>query len=182
MPIDLLDTCLKVVYVLISAFIVLLSIIPYHEKLMNLMPFYRRCTNALKRMRELKEERIYDGRKVKVGYICESDEGFHDLINVLRKRGVIHGINVKELGLMFGDIPLRTTMVGPNAMVYALVTEGGKKVLDVLVFHPFAPELTLSLREIYEHVVSETQRRVALYVTALVIMWSTLSVLFILIK
>lgn len=129
---------LKVLYVVVSFFLLLLQVFIH----LNLLPSYRRILRALARMhaRALKHyikhciDDIEHNSESKtyiygVSSIKKGENGFKDLINIISWKGLLpKGIEVLEVRLYYGEMPIkyygeevpipsRAKMSRPNARI-----------------------------------------------------------------
>jgi len=68
------------------------------------------------------------------------------------------------------------TMLSPNAMVY-VVFEKNKREIYPIVFYPFAPQITLEMRDLNIWVREIISSRVAGYIIILTMIWAVLAFL-----
>ena len=165
----------KLSYVIISAILVILPILGS----LGFTPFFRNANKGINEIRKIKYDIQLEDKGVKAGYINKGDKGFNELLSVIvdkKSLGLI-AKDIKQIGLAYGELPLKTAMVGPNFAVYIVYLRNGKRYWEPIIFHPFDPNMTFELRDIIGWVKEENLSRINLYMLILIPIWTVFSVL-----
>ena len=171
-----IQNLLFIVQIIITAVLTILSVIPTHPKLTKVYPFYRKVMKALDKLVSLKNESFQIENKMynlKVGRLKREDQGFKELLLAIKSRySWLKNKNISEILLLWGNkLPLKTTMITPNAAIFILSSENDKQVLQPIIFYAFSPQITLELRDIKTWVKEIANSRIARYIIALTMIW-----------
>ena len=126
------DIILNALFILLSATIVLLQLIPILPSWLRVVPFYRKVEHARDKMFRLEHEDefsdpISDRKvKLKVGYVNKGDKGFNELKSIIKEHHLIPD-KVDRIGFAYGDIPVPMgtgLKVTPNYMLFVSLQGG----------------------------------------------------------
>jgi len=166
-----------VIHIILPAVIASLPIIQQ----LGLSPFYQKYMLTLDRLHDTSFNKtlLWRGKSYTViaGYIRKGEPGFNELLEVIaEKRGLqIIAPFVQEIGLAYGDLPLGT-MISPTWFVYVEYDQrlGGR--CDIVIYHPFAPEITYELRDLIDWIKETDARKMGYYTLLSLMIWASLQI------
>ena len=175
----MVSVCWDILYLLVSVTLVFLPLVIVIPDWLKLVPFYRKGIHGLNRMFELKEEREVESpdgstkKKLKVGVVKKGEKGFAQVLEAIKSHRSVLGSEVTEVGLAFGDLPIKVTALSPN---YAVFVAQGQN-LNLIIYNPFDPNL-LHLKELLsDWLKSRAQTRVAMSIFVVAVIWVTMMTL-----
>jgi len=169
----------KIAYITIS---VLLAAYPYLGY-SGYLPFYKNSMKAIAKLRELNRKKIIKQDEktyeLKAGFVQRRDVGFSELLSIIKQKRDLDPIakDVEEIGLVYGELPLKVTRISPNAMVYVQFVKDGEKIQVPIIFHQFDPYTTRQLGELINWVKEVNVSRINHFILFLIPVWAALGVL-----
>ena len=179
------DAIFNALYIILSVTILFAQVVVLWPACLRLLPFYKKSTQALDKLFGLgKEEEFpypneYTKVRLQVGYIRRGENGFKELLEAIKEYRPIPDIEVKTLGLAFGDIPIETSMPTPNFALFAKELGLDKPIY----FNPWTYDDPSYLRAIFlDWVMKRAQTRIAKYTAIIITIWIMVSIYLIFIR
>ena len=111
--------------------------------------------------------------ELQTGFVIKGDKGFRELNRALNHHHSIPHKEIAKIGLMFGNIPIKSTMLSPNYLVYVQT----KDTITPVVFNAFDANKETIRRLLNDWILHSVQNRIARLTAIITTIWVAIAIL-----
>ena len=180
------DILLKIIYIILSAVVVLLPLAALFPTWYKVIPYYRKAMKGMEKLYSSPDDEIYtkgehgQDKEIQLGLVKKGDKGFKELLEAIRINAERHDVNVAKIILLFGDIQFPcNAKFSPNMAIIIEASDEAKTRIPI-IYDPMDQNFLYNVRyKLNNWIRITTQLKMTRYALVTAVAWVVIATIYI---